>query len=246
MSKSTTNCGNGRLCNQIIRNLSLSLLAEKYDLDVAYSSYHQINNQLGIKLFVGNKKYDETIEIHERNYMDYLNNKTDNNYNFNAMRGYFQEEEITTILHNHLKTNMATIFEKNPYKERYNNNNDLFLHVRLTDTKDVQVGIDYFIHCIKLIKYDKIYIGSDDFNDDLIKKLQILYPDVILVKKNAIETIQFASTCKHIILSHGSFSAVIGYLGFFSNVYFLNKPPKAKRLGLLGMFLNKGFIPIDL
>ena len=30
MSKTTTK--NGRLCNQIIRNLSLSLLAKKYDL----------------------------------------------------------------------------------------------------------------------------------------------------------------------------------------------------------------------
>lgn len=35
-----------------------------------------------------------------------------------------------------------------------------------------------------------------------------------------IHTIQFASTCKHIVLSHGSFSAVIGYLAFFSNVYY--------------------------
>jgi len=26
--------------------------------------------------------------------------------------------------------------------------------------------------------------------------------------------------CKNIILSHGSFSAVIGYLGFFSKIYY--------------------------
>ena len=35
-----------------------------------------------------------------------------------------------------------------------------------------------------------------------------------------IHTFQFASTCKHIILSHGSFSAVIGYLSFFSDIYY--------------------------
>jgi hypothetical protein len=35
-----------------------------------------------------------------------------------------------------------------------------------------------------------------------------------------ITTFKFASTCKHIILSHGSFSALIGYLSFFSNIYY--------------------------
>ena len=44
MSKTT--CGRGRLCNQIIRNLSLSILAKKYDLYVEYSNYDNINNKL--------------------------------------------------------------------------------------------------------------------------------------------------------------------------------------------------------
>ena len=37
---------NGRLCNQVIRNLALSILAEKYDLYVEYSNYNNINNKL--------------------------------------------------------------------------------------------------------------------------------------------------------------------------------------------------------
>ena len=44
------------------------------------------------------------------------------------------------------------------------------------------------------------------------------YPKAIIIDYDEIKTIQFASTCKNIILSHGSFSAVIGYLSFFSNV----------------------------
>ena len=43
MSKTTNN--NGRLCNQIIRNLALSILAKKYDLYVEYSNYDNINNK---------------------------------------------------------------------------------------------------------------------------------------------------------------------------------------------------------
>jgi hypothetical protein len=240
---SKTNANNGRLCNQIIRNLSLSILAKKYDLYVDYSNYDNINNNLGIELFVGKKKYDKTIKINGDNYMNYYNNNIENNANFDFMGSYFQNENITTILHNHLRNKMKNIIDKNPYKERYNNNNDIFLHIRLTDAKKFNMGIDYYIHCINLLKYDNIYIGSDNFNDNLIKKIKTLYPKVILVKKNPVKTIQFGSTCKNIILSHGSFSAVIGYCGFFSDIYFPNKIPKWCPLG---MFMNKGFIPIDL
>ena len=243
MSK-TTNCiKKGRLCNQIIRNLALSILAEKYDLYVEYSNYDNINNKLGIELFIGNKKYDKTVSINETNYMNYFNNNIENNANFNFMKNYFQNTEITTILHNHLTNNMKNIIDKNPYKERYKNNNDIFLHIRLGDVKKFNVGLDYFVYCINSLQYDNIYIGSDSFNDELIKKLKTLYPSIIFIDKNPVETIQFGSTCKNIILSHGSFSAVIGYLGFFSNVYFMNKIPKWCPLG---MFMNKGFIPISL
>jgi len=175
--------------------------------------------------------------------MNYFNNDIKVDYNFDFMKDYFQSEEITTVLHSHLKDKMKNIIDKNPYKERYNNNNDIFIHIRLTDTKrDGMIGINYYIHCINLLKYDNIYIGSDDFNDDFIKKIKTLYPKVIFVNKNPIETIQFGSTCKNIILSHGSFSAVIGYLGFFSNIYY---SPHKPRSGLLSLYLNKGFIPIE-
>ena len=177
MSETTDN--NGRLCNQIIRNLALSLLATKYDLYVKYSNYENINNKLGIELFVGNNKYDKTISINCNNYMNYFNNKIENNANFNFMNDYFQNEEITTTLHSHLMNAMENIIDKNPYKERYKQNNDIFLHIRLTDAKEWNVGLDYYIHCINLLKYDNIYIGSDNFNDNLIQKIKTLYPNVI-------------------------------------------------------------------
>ena len=155
MSKTTGR--NGRLCNQIIRNLALSILAEKYDLYVEYYNYDNINNKLGIDLFVGNKKYDKTLVINDNNYMNYLNNNIKNNANFDFMQHYFQTDEITTILHKHLINKMKNIIDKNPYKERYKNNNDIFLHIRLTDAKEWNVGIDYYIQCINFLKYDNIY-----------------------------------------------------------------------------------------
>ena len=65
-----------------------------------------------------------------------------------------------------------------------------------------------------------MYISTDDNNNNIIKEILKLYPSSQLINFDEITTFQFASTCKHIILSHGSFSAVIGYLSFFSNIYY--------------------------
>ena len=163
------------------------------------------------------------------------------------MKDYFQNEEITTIIFKHLRDNSKNVIDVNPFKERYNANNDLFIHIRLGDVRHRNMGIEYYKYCIDFIlkkqNCDKIYIGSDELNHDMIKKLISIYPEIILLKKKHVETIQFGSTCKNVILSHGSFSAVIGYLSFFSNIYFPNKTPLWCPLDML---LNKGFIPVDI
>jgi hypothetical protein len=46
----TTIATNGRLGNQIIRNLAVSLIAEKFNLHVDYVNFNLIND-LGINLF---------------------------------------------------------------------------------------------------------------------------------------------------------------------------------------------------
>ena len=48
----STPSGNGRLCNQIIRNLAVSIVAEKHDLHVTYAN-NDLIKQLGIDLFCG-------------------------------------------------------------------------------------------------------------------------------------------------------------------------------------------------
>jgi hypothetical protein len=115
---------------------------------------------------------------------------------------------------------MSNIIEKNPYKMRYKENNDLFIHVRLTDASHFNPGVNYYLNAIKNIAFVDLYISTDDTNHDIIKTITNLYPDTKLLSYDEITTFQFASTCKNIILSHGSFSAIIGYLSFFSNIYY--------------------------
>jgi hypothetical protein len=110
--------------------------------------------------------------------------------------------------------------DKNPYTSRYNNNNDLYIHIRLGDACHYNPGIHYYLKTINTIDFDNLYISSDSIEHSIIREIIENYPTSKIINYDEINTIQFASTCKHIILSGGSFSAVIGYLSFFSTVHY--------------------------
>ena len=217
MSKSY---GGGRLGNQIIRNLAVSLIASKYNLKVDYINKDLIN-KLGIDLFNGNNAYKSTKYLNDSNYFIIYN--CDNiNYNLNPNNAYFQTKYITNFLYNYLHTDLvkSNIIEKNPFKDRYNTNNDLFIHIRLTDVEHHNPGLNYYLNVIKSINFDNLYISTDDKNHNIIKKILEIYSNAKLIEYDELNTFQFASTCKNILLSHGSFSAVIGYLAFYSTIYY--------------------------
>ena len=217
----TSTTGNlGRLGNQIIRNLAVSLVAEKNNLKVDYYN-KQLINKLGIELFSGSNTYEKIDNLTDNNYFT-IYNSDELNYNLNPNNDYFQTKEISNFIYTYLHTEKAksSIISNNPFNERYNNNNDLFIHIRLTDAGDSNPGIKYYIEAIENIKFDNFYISTDEKNHNIIIDLLQLHPSLQLIEYDEITTFQFASTCKHIILSHGSFSAVIGYLSFFSNVYY--------------------------
>jgi len=213
----TTTTTNGRLGNQIIRNLSVSLIAKKHNLKVNYCNKDNIE-ELGIELFSGNNTYNNSQSLNDNNYFSIYNSEN-LNYNLNPNNNFFQTKEISNFLYNHLYNTKSSIIEKNPFKNRYKNNNDLFIHVRLKDVAYLNPGINYYLNVIKKINCDTIFISTDDPHHSIIKIL-LQHPNAKLIQNNEIQTFQFGSTCKHILLSHGSFSAIIGYLSFYSIVYY--------------------------
>jgi hypothetical protein len=221
----TTTENNGRLGNQIIRNLAVSLLAEKHNILVKYSNKDLIS-KIGIELFSGDNLYTSIQELTDDNYFA-IYNCDEINYNLEPNKDYFQTKEVAIFLYNYLHTDKirSNIIEKNPFKDRYNKNNDLFVHIRLTDVAHLNPGITYYINAIKNISFDDLYISTDDKNDSIICEIIQLYPSAKIIEYDEINTFQFGSTCKHILLSHGSFSAIIGYLSFFSNVYYPEYEP---------------------
>ena len=233
---------NGRLCNQIIRNLATSLIAEKHNLKAVYFNSAKIS-MLGIDFFSGSRYFNETKEIHDSDFFPIMQAETID-YNLNPNGDYFQTKEITRFLHSYLHSDKikTKIMQKNQFNARYGANNDLFIHIRLGDVADKNPGIQYYLNAIQMVKYDNLYISTDTPWHDIVKKIFSIYPQAKLVQTDEITTIQIASTCKNVILSHGSFSAVIGYLSFFSTIYYPKYEPDKIWYG--DMFSIDGWIRV--
>jgi hypothetical protein len=224
MSKTTEQ--NGRLCNQIIRNLAISLIAEKQNLYVDYANYKLIK-ELGINLFIGEHKFKNSKIINNDNFFNTLNLQENTlKSNIDGNSSYFQTKEITNFLYSYLHKNKESIINANPLKDDYENNNDCFIHIRLGDVADKNPGLNYYLEALSKIEFTNLFIASDDIKHHIVKDICNKYPSAIIINGDEKKTIQTGSTKKYIILSHGSFSAIIGYLGFFSTIYYPKYNPK--------------------
>ena len=213
----------GRLGNQIIRAIAVSMIAEKMGIRVQYSSHYAIQ-QLGIPLYSGKKTHRNTVDLTDENYSTLY--ETPPMANLNPAKQYFQTQTISKRIKVYIDLHQHSIINKNPFQHRYNNNNDVFIHVRLGDVAQYNPGLSYYKKAIEECgPLNKIYISTDEPSHPIIQELQ-KYSNTTLLSYDEIKTLQFGSTCRFIILSHGSFSAIIGYLGFLSTVYY---PPHTHR-----------------
>lgn len=141
-----------------------------------------------------------------------------------------------------LKQNIEkdNIINKNIFKSRYQNNNDVFIHVRLGDIINLNAGLSYYEKVLNNMKFDNGYISSDSINHKICNTLIKKY-NLKIINKNIIETIMFASTCHNVILSNGTFSWLIGLLSFYSNIYY----PKIKVMWHGNIFVFDDWNEID-
>lgn len=233
---------NGRFCNQIFRNIAVSLIAEKCNLMVDYVSIDLIR-LLGIALYTeGTKSYADTIALTDANYMEIYNNAQHIHNNLNPNDDFFQTREISKLIHTYLKTQKENIIWANPFKDRYLMNNDVCMHIRLTDAAHHNPGALYYIQALNRIKSNNIFIATDEPTHFIINEIVKTYPTCKILNLDMIKTIQLASTCNHVILSHGSYSALIGYISYYSTIYY----PKydANHMWYGDMFSIGGWIQI--
>jgi hypothetical protein len=91
--------------------------------------------------------------------------------------------------------------------------------LRLDDASQYCPPLEYFDNAVSRVDFSDGYISSDSINHEICRYLIDKY-NLKIFKDDEVGTIQFASTCKHIVLSGGTFSWMIGLLSFFSKVTF--------------------------
>lgn len=212
--------GGGRLGNMMTRNIAASIIAQKHNLQIIYQS-HETMKKIGIPLFSGIKMYETQKNVNDNNYFSVLHS---DKIEFNIILSSFcQTKQITDEIHTYLNShkNMEYIMNNNRYNNRYNNNNDCFIHIRLGDVAKWNPGFKYYDYVLSKLKYDNIYIATDNSSHIIVRKILNKYKNVNIMDNNLVKIFQYGSTCRFVILSYGTFSAMIGYISYYSYVYCL-------------------------
>lgn len=213
----------GRFGNHIIRAYASSFIAKTRKLKFNYGEYYDKMVALGIKLYTeGTYTYRATQRIDDWELMTYVKMNYPITRNIDFSRQFCQTAGFSNYLYDYYRQseNQQSIIQANKFKSRYNNNNDMFVHVRLGDTIQFSQGFDHYDRAISHLTFDKGYIASDTIEHEICQKLINKY-GLTPINYDEVETIMFGSTCKNIVLSSGTFSYIIGLFGFFSKVYYL-------------------------
>ena len=207
-----TNDHRARFGNLFFLNMCLHLFSLKFNLK---SSYKYVNefHQFGIDFFKGKNLYKKNLLLTDFNFENLLKSDTSPNNVIINNDMWCHTNNFCKIINKYFTENnlFEKVKNKNVYKTRYNNNNDLFIHLRLGDVSEKTIkSKDYYIKLLEEIQFDEGYISSDNINDPFCKYLIKEY-DLIVINKSEIKTIMFGNTCKNIILSGGTFSWLIGF-----------------------------------
>jgi hypothetical protein len=239
----------GRFGNYFIRNLVFHVLAEKWDFFIEYKEPEQ-SRRLGIDLKVGKidtSKYPPIV-VDDGNIVDIINNTNIDLSKYHLTiynhQTYFQKKEIALMLYNYLHNNdfyKNSIINANIFKERINNNNDVFIHVRLGDVEHINPGYNYYDKLLSDLNFTNGYIASDTIDHEICKKIIEKY-NLQVIDKDEVETIMFANTCKYIVLSQGTFSWFIALLTYYAEkIYY----PKIKTQWHGNIFVLPELIEVD-
>jgi hypothetical protein len=220
-----------RFGNRLFVNLVCEYIAKKENLKMTYIDNDKFN-QLGIFLYSNNNyviKDFNIIKITD-SIVDsvFINNELIKDKNIIISKyNYFQTPTVANYIRDRINIDKENIIKSNEYSNRINKNNDVFIHVRLGDIINLNnyEHFEYYDKALSNISFDKGYISSDSINHDIVIKLINKY-NLNIFNNSEVKTIQFGSTCKHIVLSKGTFSFTIGIFGDIisnSNIYYPEK-----------------------
>jgi hypothetical protein len=220
----TTVGHSGRFCNHVILNMFASLVSERGNTKFIYS-YSEEMRRLGLPIFTtGTENHGQmhTISNEDTQFDTLLENPV--NYNLNLRHTFVQGHAFALRLFNLFRTDAVrtSIMGANVFKERYGANNSVFVHVRLDDTESHNPGYAYYEKALQALGPVKGYVSSDSPDHLTVRMLMDTF-GLEPFQKDEVDTLMFASTCRHLVLSGGTFSWMMGALAFSSSVSVASK-----------------------
>jgi hypothetical protein len=202
--------------------MALHFLSQKYDSPVTYTREAEFN-EFGLHFHKPSGTiHARRLGLKEESFMPFIEAEgaQEPATLYSEAETYFQ----TAAFADHLKKyfadprNIAPIQAANPWAHRYKANNSIFIHVRLGDATHQTPPSSYFEEQLDTLSYTDGYIASDTPNHPIVRHLIQKYR-LRPFQDTEIRTIQFANTCKYVILSHGTFSWLLGFFAFNSQVF---------------------------
>lgn len=220
----------GGFGNQIIQYLAASIFAEKFDLQldcIVYTDYdkgykdvvYDAETDKILKPIFGSKNNDgPKFLINDDNFMEYLDKEKvpTNVYIFN---GFYQKKEFIKKYEKDILKRY--IYYNKPKRDGY------VIHLRQGDLLRCNfgdLGYDYYKTCIEQMDKRKGYITTDT-PDSILSTRLINDFNLELYHKTDQEDFIFATEFDNVILSQGTWSALIGIFSGAKNVYYNSQPP---------------------
>jgi hypothetical protein len=210
---------NSRLGNYFFINMALHLIAQKHEIPIHYTRENEFN-ELGL-IFYKTQGHmlvnPRPFLITDDTFMDLIRlSDISGEHIFSMGNVYFQTKEFALYLADYFlkPEHQAPIRAVNPFRERYSTNRSVYVHVRLGDKMHDNISSKaYFEKALQAIPFEDGYISSDISYHPIVQELAEEY-NLITIRDTEIRTIQMASTCRYLVLSQGTFSFMIGILGF--------------------------------
>ena len=212
----------GRLANNLIQNIGLSLLGEKLNLKVSnYKSTPEIlkfNLNLWKEGRVLNK--NSSLQIYKDEDIDILFRDQFEPKSAFIFEGNFQNGKF--LFKNRAKIKKMFCYEKDPSFD----NSKLILMIRLSDVAHLAPPLNFYYEAIadmqsKLGSNTKIegFIASDSPNNKIVKKLASKY-NYKIISGDATETLKYAIRFRNFILTGGSYHWLAAFLADAKNVIY--------------------------
>ena len=226
----STVCTPGRLGNRLFHNLAASALAEKYDLATEYDE-DEAFTQLGLPLAFGSRRMvaGPAILVDDARFEELIaapsSSVLDARFQLSTS-SFFQYHAFACRSRAWLRSPFVrnALLAANPWRERANANDDVFVHLRLGDIDKThphssRAYTDYISAIVNVTATDggrkkgRIVVASDEPNRFEVRAIVDHFSGEIL-DLDRISTWQFGMLCKHLVLSESTFSWAVAAMHF--------------------------------